>query len=106
MTNNRKHARLDFAVPVEIVVDGRSQPGQSVNISRGGIFISTDPLPEFGTRLRLDIRLPGLPEPCSIPCVVRWANTGEGVGLQFELLRAIEVWALGRLLRGIESAGS
>jgi len=104
MTNDRKHARLDFDAPVEIVVDGQSQPGQTINISRGGIFVRTDPVPAFGIRLRLDIRLPGIPGQCSIPCVVRWSNAGEGVGLQFELLRAIEVWALGKLLRGIEAA--
>jgi hypothetical protein len=44
----------------------------------------------------------GIPEDCRIPCVVRWVKPGEGVGLQFEQLRAIEVWALGRLLRGLE----
>jgi len=46
MTGNRAHARHDFDVPVEVVVDG--------------------------------------------------------AGLQFEVLRAIEVWALGKLLRKLE----
>ena len=103
MTGNRAHARHDFDVPVEIVVDGESRPGRSINISRGGIFVVTEPLPEYGTRLQLHIRLPGIPQECAIPCVVRWAKPGEGAGLQFEVLRAIEVWALGKLLRGLEN---
>jgi hypothetical protein len=104
MTNDRKHARLDFETPVEIVLDGAEQPGRTINISRGGVLVATEPVPAFGTRLHLKIRLPGIPDECRIPCVVRWANPGAGAGLQFEHLRAIEVWALGKLLRGIESA--
>jgi hypothetical protein len=102
MTGNRAHARHDFDVPVEVIVEGAARPGRSVNISRGGIFVLTEPLPEFGTRLQLRIRLPGIPEECQIPCVVRWAKPGEGAGLQFEGLRAIEAWALGKLLHGLE----
>lgn len=102
MTNNRKHVRHPFETAVEIVLDGDRQPGRTVNISRGGIFILTDPVPAFGARLQLLIRLPGIGDECSIPCVVRWANAGEGVGLQFETLRAIEVWALGKLLKEFE----
>lgn len=75
-----------------------SQPGSTINISRGGVFVRTEPLPTFGDRLVLLVELPGIPERCSIPCVVRWVKPGEGVGLQFETLRAIEVWALNRLL--------
>ncbi len=104
MTNNRKHARIDFDAPVEIVVDGASLPGRSINISRGGIFIRTEPVPAFGVRLQLRIHLPGIPETCSIPCVVRWSNPGEGAGLQFEMLRAIEVWSLNKLLRDLGTA--
>lgn len=98
MTNHRKHARRAFEVPVQIVVDGKSRTGISVNISRGGIFLMTEPLPEFGERLKLRLRLPGIAEECEIPCVVRWVKPGEGAGMQFEQLRPIEIWALGKLL--------
>jgi len=105
MTNNRKHARHPFDAPIELLLEGGRQPGRSINISRGGIFVATEPVPEFGARLQLLIRLPGIPEECAIPCVVRWAKPGEGAGLQFETLRAIEVWALGKLLGGLDSSG-
>jgi len=102
MTGNRQHARHDFDAPVELIIDGEVQPGRSLNISRGGIFVTTEPLPEYGTRVLLRLRLPGNEEECAIPCVVRWVRPGEGAGMQFETLRAIEVWALGKLLRGLE----
>ena len=102
MTNNRKHSRHAWETPVEITVDGERQPGRSVNISRGGLFIATDPVPPFGARVRLHITLPGVPEECDMGCIVRWSKPGEGAGLQFEMLRPIEVWALNKLLKSLD----
>ncbi len=79
----------------------QSQPGRSLNISAGGIFIDTAPLPEFGTKLTLHIKLPGIADKCKIPCIVRWRKEGDGAGLQFEGLRPIEVWALNKLVKSL-----
>ena len=40
-------------------------------------------------------------DPCALLAVVRWSQIGEGFGAQFESLRAVEVWALNRLLRNL-----
>ncbi len=101
MNQNRQHTRLDFGTALEIHVDDQSQPGRSLNISTGGIFIDTAPLPEFGTKLILHIKLPGIPDKCKIPCIVRWKKEGEGAGLQFEKLRPIEVWAVNKLVKSL-----
>jgi len=102
MTNQRQHTRYMYSADLELAIDGERQPGRSVNISRGGVFVSTDPVPSFGARLMLLLKLPGVPEVCEISCVVRWSKAGEGVGLQFEQLRPIEVWALNKLLRDLK----
>jgi Tfp pilus assembly protein PilZ len=102
MTNNRQHVRYDFDQQLEITHEETRQPGQSVNISRGGIFVETTPAPPFGARLVLHLTLPGVPDVCEIPCVVRWSKEGAGVGLQFEQLRPIEIWSLNKLLRQLE----
>ena len=100
MTEKRIFSRIAFTEEVEITIEGdSSQPGNLVNISRGGCFVQTDPVPGFGSRVTLYINLPGIPERCEIPCIVRWVKENEGSGLQFEHLRPIEVWALNRLLR-------
>jgi len=101
MNQKRQHTRLDFGTALEIHFGDRSQPGRSLNISTGGIFIDTAPLPEFGDRLTLHIKLPGIADMCGIPCIVRWKKDGEGAGLQFEKLRPIEVWALNKLVKSL-----
>ncbi|MFO8072127.1 MAG: PilZ domain-containing protein [Polyangia bacterium] len=99
MSDKRKHVRHDCDFEVEIAVGEDIRPGRAVNISRGGIFVRTDPVPDFGARVQLRMQLQGVRERSEIPCVVRWRKPGEGIGLQFETLRAIEAWALNKLLR-------
>ena len=89
---------------MEIVANGCAQPGTTVNISQGGVFVNTSPVPAFGEKVVLRIDLPGVPARCEIACIVRWSKEGDGVGLQFETLRAIEVWALNKLLKSIQPA--
>lgn len=102
MTNQRQHVRYDYDQEIEITHAGDRQPGRSVNISRGGIFVATDPVPPFGAKVLLHLHLPGVPGLCEIACVVRWSKPDDGAGLQFEQLRPIEIWALNKLLRDLE----
>jgi len=88
---------------VEIVANGVASPGTTVNISQGGVFVVTAPTPPFGDKVVLRIDLPGVPSRCEIACIVRWSKEGDGVGLQFETLRAIEVWALNKLLKTLQT---
>ena len=100
--NNRQHLRIDYVTSVEIVNGGSAQSARTVNISQGGVFIETAPAPDFDAKVVLRISLPGVPETAAIPCIVRWCKGEEGVGLQFENLRAIEVWAINKLLKGLQ----
>lgn len=97
--NKRKYNRFQFTTDVKISLgDNRSQAGVLVNLSLGGAFIETAPPLPYGARVKLQIKLPGVPDTCEIPCIVRWARSATGAGLQFEQLRAIEVWALSKLI--------
>ncbi|MCP4603699.1 MAG: PilZ domain-containing protein [Proteobacteria bacterium] len=103
VSEKRKRTRLPFEADVVLTLSGGRQFGRSVNISHGGTLIKTDPAPKFGARLTLHISLPGLPDTCKIPCVVRWTNNREtSTGLQFEHLRAIEVWGLNKLINELK----
>jgi hypothetical protein len=102
-TQNRQYVRVDFRADVEVMVNGVSQPGRTVNISQGGVFIVTSPLPKLDDKVILSIDLPGVAERSKISCLVRWSKEGDGAGLQFETLRAIEVWALNKLLKSLQS---
>jgi Tfp pilus assembly protein PilZ len=105
MDSQRRQLRIPFDAAVEIILeDDSKQPGKLTNISAGGTFIQTEPLPEFGKSLKLLVHLPGIPEECEIPCIVRWIKKDVGVGLQFEHLRPIEVWALTKLKHSAEES--
>ena len=106
MNNERRQPRIPFDAAVEISLEDESkQPGRLTNISAGGTFVQTEPLPEFGQKLKLFVRLPGIEEDCEIPCIVRWTKKGAGAGVQFENLRPIEVWALTKMKHAAEDAG-
>ena len=102
MNENRRDTRYSYRTRIRLEYeDGSIQEGMVSNISLGGALVMTEPLPAFGQKVRLHIVLPGVPDECVIPCIVRWIKEGEGAGLQFESLRPIEVWALNRLKRAL-----
>jgi len=95
----RAQPRIEFETEVRLGWPGRSLAGRTADISQGGVFVAVDAGPPVGTRVVLEIRLPGVPDVCHIPSIVRWSSVDRGVGLQFERLRPIEVWALNRIVR-------
>ncbi len=100
MSDKRQNYRVDFNVEAELELENEPpRPGRLQNISRSGTFIQISPLPPFGQKAMLRVRLPGIPDPCEIPCIVRWTKEDSGAGLQFENLRPIEVWALNKIMR-------
>ena len=99
MNQPRRHIRIDFVQEIKVAIGDAIHDGQTRNISRGGIFVQTDGMAKFGDKVELTLRLPGVPGECVIPCIVRWAMEGKGLGVQFQSLRAIETWALNKLIR-------
>ncbi|MCP4678804.1 MAG: PilZ domain-containing protein [Deltaproteobacteria bacterium] len=99
----RKHERIDYDASVELGFDdGERHAARIVNISLGGVFLKADSQPEFGSRVHLYFELPRVDDLCEIPCLVRWIKKDRGIGLQFEHLRAIETWAISKLLRDLK----
>ena len=81
----------------------RQQTCQLRSISLGGTFLELGRLP-MGTQVNITFGLPAIGERLSLDAVVHW-STEYGVGVQFEGMRAREVWALWRYLEmvtGIE----
>lgn len=99
MTEQRIHSRLEYTSEVEIVTEtNEKHPGRMINLSRGGTMVHMDCALEYGTNVTLSLFLPGIPDRCEIPCIVRWIKAEHGTGLQFRQLRPIEVWALNKLM--------
>ncbi len=106
MTVNRRSAtRHEVAIAVTVVVRGRSigssleQKLESTigNLSIGGAFVMMGRRLTIGTPVSLSFRIPTHEQVIEAEATVRW-NSEEGVGVQFDGLRAAEVYALTRML--------
>ena len=80
--------RVDVETPVRIQVKDEHAVGNARNLSRGGIFVETDPTPALASEVALRFRLPGVPDPLAPTAKVVWrrehSETGAtGMGLQF-----------------------
>ena len=102
MNESRRDTRYSYRTRIRLeTANGSILEGMMSNFSLGGTLVETEPLPVFGEKVKLRVVLPGVPDECVIPCFVRWIKEDEGVGLQFESLRPIEVWALNKLKRAL-----
>jgi hypothetical protein len=92
--NNRSTHRFDVALEIEYRHGERWHRATTRNASLGGLLIDEVELP-IGQRLLVKLRLPTQKEPIEVGAVVRWQDAA-GVGVQFDGLRAKDVWALGK----------
>lgn len=66
------------------------------NLSLGGMFIVTPEAFAFGDAVTIQVRLPTLKEDSTLEATVRW-KVGDGYGVQFGSLHALDVWGLNQL---------
>jgi uncharacterized protein (TIGR02266 family) len=94
--NNRISQRYEVDLRVEVQdASGGWREGHTRNASLGGLFLMTSDRPAAGTRVPLRLHLPGGKAPLEVVGIVRWSDD-VGVGVQFDGLRAKDVWALGK----------
>ncbi len=100
MEEKRSHRRVTLQTEITCTPEGGDAfVATCHDISLGGMFINSEsPQPAFGTKLTVQITLPGQRGPLQLPCVVRW-NKSDGFGVQFGLLGARETHAITRLAR-------
>lgn len=103
MTNNRQHERLEIALPVVIVHEGREIAAQSKNLSSGGMLVEASADVPFGASVRLVATLPPNSHPVDVVATVRWIRDG-AIGLQFGSLRAKDAWAINQLVKLLAEA--
>lgn len=112
MTVNRRSAtRHEVAIDVSVrLAEGvgaspagslAGSPAGSIdttieNLSLTGAFLVLNQRLTIGSRVTLRFRIPTHDRPIETAAVVRWSND-QGAGLQFDGLRAAEVYALGKL---------
>ena len=96
--NVRSSQRYDVQLTVEYTLadkSGKTLTATTRNLSLGGAFVDTEAKPPFNARVTLKFSIPNQREPIQVGGVVRWSDPG-GFGVQFDGLRARDVWALGK----------
>jgi type IV pilus assembly protein PilZ len=96
----RRHYRKRASFALEFQIgDGPRQPGICRDFSLGGVSIQTDVTAPFGAKVTIYWRLKGLPQPSTLPGLVRWAKPGS-LGVQFGSLGARDTYAISEMLVG------
>ena len=99
----RNHPRHVFPMPIQIDAGGRTLAAECVNVGLGGALLRCPEAIAFGACITLRFRLPTLEQDSVVEAVVRWFDD-QGVGVQFQSLRARDVWALNQLFLRLTAA--
>jgi hypothetical protein len=98
VADNRRQTRHLIALPVTLTVDGTPNDCTMINVSLGGAQLAVRAKYPMGTRVGLAFSVPTINEPIVVGGTVRWSSA-EGLGIQFDGLRARDVWALNEFFK-------
>lgn len=73
-----------------------------LNLSLGGALITASAKYAMGQRVQIAFHVPTMGEAIEVGGTVRWTNP-DGVGIQFDGLRARDVWALNEYFKQLPS---
>ncbi len=100
--NRRIQTRHDVSIPVKLAVNGILSDCELLNISLGGAQIAAHAKYAMGQRVEIAFHVPTMAEAIEVGGTVRWSNP-DGVGVQFDGLRARDVWALNEFFKQLSS---
>ena len=99
--NRRSSTRHEVDLPITLTMNGVSTEKRTLNLSLGGALIHMKRLP-MGERVTVRFNLPSQEEAIETGATVRW-STDESVGVQFDGLRAKDVWALNKYFESLSA---
>ena len=103
MTDNRRTAtRHDVAIPSMMTIDDKPVDALMVNISLGGALVETGAKHAIGQRVHIKFHVPTQEDMIDVGATVRWADA-KCTGVQFDGLRARDVWALNEYFKQLGS---
>jgi hypothetical protein len=94
----RRSTRHHVAIAAKLTVNGTTFDATILNLSIGGARATSIGKHAMGQRVDVRFKVPSVEHSVEIGAIVRWAND-EGVGLQFDGLRARDVWALNEFFK-------
>jgi hypothetical protein len=90
---------------VEYTLGAETRTAATRNMSLGGLYVETDAKVALGSRVTMRFKVPTQKEPIEVGATVRWTDN-TGFGVQFDGLRARDVWALGKYFEQQVSSSS
>lgn len=102
MIENRSSTRHPVNLDVQVLYQGASSNQVMTNMSLGGALITYSERLPLGAGLDLTFRVPHLESPIQVKALVRWSDD-ESTGVQFDGLRAREVWSLNEFFKQFET---
>jgi hypothetical protein len=91
--NRRTSARYAVSIGAKLAVAGVPADCMIMNLSLGGALTSATTRHAMGARAHITFKVPTMEDAIEVGAVVRWADD-KTVGIQFDGLRARDVWAL------------
>ena len=88
-----------------MTINGEARAMQVMNLSLGGALVSAGPRLSMGQRVNVSFSIPTLETPIEVGATVRWSDD-KATGLQFDGLRARDVWALNKFFEQLASSPS
>jgi hypothetical protein len=102
VADNRRQTRHEVSIPTKLVVNGTSNDCTTLNLSLGGALIAADAKYAMGQRVQIAFHVPTMGDAIEVGGTVRWSNP-DGIGIQFDGLRARDVWALNEYFKQLPS---
>jgi Tfp pilus assembly protein PilZ len=102
VADNRRQTRHEVSIPAKLTVDGTSNDCTMLNLSLGGAQIAAHAKYAMGQRVKIAFHVPAMTDAIEVGGTVRWSNA-DGVGIQFDGLRARDVWALNEYFKQLPS---
>ena len=96
--NRRIQHRHIVSLSAKLNIDGTSSDCTMLNLSLGGALLAANARYPMGQRLRIEFTVPAPHHAIEVGATVRWSNS-DGVGVQFDGLRARDVWALNEFFK-------
>lgn len=90
--NRRSSTRHVVSIEAKLNIDGEVIDCEIVNLSLGGALVA-GAKHKMGQRVNITFKVPAQEETIDVGATVRWADV-KGLGVQFDGLRARDVWAL------------
>jgi hypothetical protein len=96
--NRRSSTRHAVTLTGQLALNGEARQVSLINLSLGGALVSATAKISMGSRVVFSFNIPNAPDAIEVGATVRWSDD-KTTGLQFDGLRARDVWALNKFFQ-------